>query len=217
MKVIGLTGGIATGVTTVAQMFRDLGAVVIEADRVAREVVAPQSEAHRKIVEVFGKKVVGRDGTIERKKLAEIVFRDTIARRRLNAITHPEIRRRIQEEVQGLRRTNPGAIVVIDIPLLLDTTGPEAFDLEGVIVVSAGREQQVDRLRRRDKLSQEAAEQRLAAQRPAAEKETEADWVIDNSGTVEDTRRQVELLWQELLVSATSATEQSSSGPEGDR
>lgn len=200
MKVIGLTGGIATGVTTVAQMFGELGAVVIEADQVAREVVAPQTEAYKKIVETFGKKVVGRDGTVDRKKLAEIVFRDTVSRRRLNAITHPEIRRRIQEEVEGLRSTNPDAIVVIDIPLLLDTTGPEAFDLEGVAVVSARREQQIERLKRRDKLSQEAAEQRLAAQRPAVEKETEADWVIDNSGTAEDTRRQVELLWQELLV-----------------
>lgn len=209
MKVLGLTGGIATGVTTVAQMFRELGAVVIEADRVAREVVAPQTEAYEKIVETFGKKVVGRDGTIDRKKLAEIVFRDTVARRRLNAITHQEIRRHIQEEVEGLRSTNPDAIVVIDIPLLLDTTGPEAFDLEGVIVVSARREQQIERLKHRDKLSQEAVEQRLAAQRPAAEKETEADWVIDNSGTMEDTRRQVELLWQELLVSAPSTTEQS--------
>ncbi len=200
MKVIGITGGIATGVSTVAEMFRERGAVGIEADRVAREVVAPNTEAYNKIVEVFGKQVVGRDGTIDRKKLAEVIFRDPAARRRLNAITHPEIRRRIQEEVEGLRSTNPNAIVVIDLPLLLDTTGPEAYELDGVIVVSAGREQQIERLKRRDNLSQAAAEQRLAAQRPVVEKEAEADWVIDNSGPVEETRRQVELLWQELFV-----------------
>lgn len=200
MKVIGITGGIATGVSTVAEMFRERGAVVIEADRVAREVVTPNTEAYKKIVEAFGKNVVGRDGTIDRKKLAEVIFRDPAARRRLNAITHPEIRRGIQEEVEGLRSTNPNAIVVIDLPLLLDTTGPEAYELDGVIVVSAGREQQIERLKRRDKLSQAAAEQRLAAQRPAVEKEAEADWVIDNSGPVEETRRQVELLWQELFV-----------------
>jgi len=200
MKVIGITGGIATGVSTVAEMFCERGAVGIEADRVAREVVAPNTEAYNKIVEVFGKQVVGRDGTIDRKKLAEVIFRDPAARRRLNAITHPEIRRRIQEEVEGLRSTNPNAIVVIDLPLLLDTTGPEAYELDGVIVVSAGREQQIERLKRRDNLSQAAAEQRLAAQRPVVEKEAEADWVIDNSGPVEETRRQVELLWQELFV-----------------
>ena len=127
-------------------------------------------------------------------------FRDSAARRRLNAITHPEIRRRIHEEVERLRASRPEAIVVIDIPLLLDTTGPEAFELEGVIVVAASREQQIERLRARDTLSQDEAERRLAAQRPAGEKEAEADWVIDNSGSIEDTRRQVELLWQELLV-----------------
>ncbi len=200
MKVFGLTGGIATGVTTVAQMFRDLGAIVIEADRIAREAVEPHTEVYQKIVEVFGKKVLGDDGTIDRKKVGAIVFRDAAARRRLNAITHEDIRRRIRKEVEGLRGTNPDAIVVIDIPLLLDTTGPEAFDLEGVIVVSAGREQQIERLTARDTHSPEEAEQRLAAQRPAAEKEAEADWVIDNSGALEETRRQVELLWQELLV-----------------
>ena len=90
--------------------------------------------------------------------------------------------------------------MIVDIPLLLDTTGPEAFNLEGVIVVVARREQQIERLKARDGLSPDAIEQRLDAQRPVAEKEAEADWVIDNSGSLEETRRQVELLWQELLM-----------------
>lgn len=200
MKVIGLTGGIATGVTTVAQMFGELGAVVVEADQIAREVVAPGTEAYQKIIGAFGKKVVGRDGTLDRKALGEIVFSDTAARRRLNAFTHQEIRRRILAEVERLRASSPDAIVIVDIPLLLDTTGPEAFNLEGVIVVVARREQQIERLQARDGLSPDAIEQRLDAQRPVAEKEVEADWVIDNSGSLEETRRQVELLWQELLV-----------------
>ena len=199
MKVFGLTGGIATGVTTVAQMFRDLGAIVIEADHIAREAVAPGTEAYQKIVGAFGKKIIG-DGTLDRKSLGELVFRDTTARHRLNAITHTEIRRRILEEVERLRGTNPDVILIIDIPLLLDTTGPEAFNLDGVIVVAAHREQQIERLKARDGLSPEAVEQRLDAQRPSEEKEAEADWVIDNSGSLEETRRQVELLWQELQM-----------------
>ncbi len=200
MKVFGLTGGIATGVTTVAQMFRDLGAIVIEADHIAREAVAPGTEAYQKIVGAFGKTIIGGDGTLDRKTLGELVFRDTTARRRLNAITHTEIRRRILEEVERLRSTTPDAIVIIDIPLLLDTTGPEAFNLDGVIVVAARREQQIERLTARDGLSPEAVEQRLDAQRPAEEKEAEADWVIDNSGSLEETRQQVELLFQELQM-----------------
>ena len=200
MKVIGLTGGIASGVTTVAQMFHDLGAIMIEADQIAREVVAPGTEPYQKIVGAFGKKIVARDGTLDRKALGEIVFSDTAARRRLNALTHKEIRRGILAEVERLRATSPDATVIVDIPLLLDTTGPEAFNLEGVIVVVARREQQIERLQSRDGLSPDAIEQRLNAQRPVAEKEAEADWVIDNSGSLEETRRQVELLWQELMV-----------------
>ncbi|MDQ7819687.1 MAG: dephospho-CoA kinase [Armatimonadota bacterium] len=198
MKVIGLTGGIATGVTTVARMFAERGAVVIEADRIAREVVEPGTEAYRKIVEAFGPGILQPDGRLDRRALARLVFADEAARRRLNAITHPEIRRRIREEIARVRQASPDAVVIIDIPLLLDTTGPEAFDLEGVIVVTAPREEQIRRLVARDGLTPEEAERRVAAQRPVAEKEAEADWVIDNGGSLEDTRRQVDILWQEL-------------------
>ncbi len=198
MKVIGLTGGIATGVTTVAHMFKDLGAVVIEADQVAREVVQPGSEALQKIVEVFGKQLLKRDGTLDRQKLADIVFKDPTARHRLNAITHPTIRRRIEEEVGRLRGTNPDAIVILDLPLLLDTVGPEGYDLERVIVVTASPEDQVTRLVARNRLSPQEAKQRRDAQRPVSEKEAEDDWVIENNGSVEEPRRQVEILWQEL-------------------
>lgn len=198
MKVIGLTGGICTGVSLVAKMFRELGAVVIEADQIARQVVEPGTEAYRKIVEVFGREVVRADGTVDRKRLAAVVFQNDAARRRLNVITHPEIRRRITEEVDRIRDRDPGGILVIDVPLLLDTTGPETFDLDGVIVVFADPELQISRLMARDGLSRQEAVQRLAAQRPVAEKVAEADWVIDNSGSVENTRRQVEALWKKL-------------------
>lgn len=198
MKVIGLTGGIATGVSTVAKIFRELGAIVIEADKIAREVVVPGTDVHRKIVEAFGKEILNPDGTIHRQRLGQIVFTDATARRKLNRITHPSIRRRIQEEVEQIGEQRPDAIVLIDVPLLLDTTGPDTFEMDGVIVVTADGDRQVDRLMNRDGLSREDAERRLAAQRPAAEKAEEADWVVDNSGSVEETRRQVETLWQQL-------------------
>ena len=200
MKVIGITGGIASGSSLVAGMFRDLGAVVIEADLVAREAVQPGTEVYRKIVEAFGKDVVLPDGSLDRRRLGAIVFKDPVARRRLNVMTHPEIRRRIQSQVEQAAAEQPDAVVIVDVPLLLDTTGPEAFELDGVIVVVATPEQQIERLMARDNLAREEAEQRLAAQRPVAEKAAEADWVIDNTGTIEETRRQVGILWSEIAT-----------------
>jgi len=200
VKVIGITGGIASGSSLVAGMFRDLGAVIIEADKVAREAVQPGTGVYKKIVEAFGKDVLLPDGSLDRRRLGAIVFKDPAARRRLNVMTHPEIRRRIQSQVEQAAAEQPDAVVIVDIPLLLDTTGPEAFDLDGVIVVAATPEQQIERLMARDNLTREEAENRLAAQRPVAEKAAEADWVIDNTGTIEETRRQVGILWSEIAT-----------------
>ncbi len=200
MKVIGLTGGIATGVTTVASMFKELGAEIIEADKIAREVVEPGTEPYRKIVETFGRGVLNADGTIDRKKLGQIVFADDTARRRLNRITHTAIRYRIDEEVERIRKSDPDAVVLIDVPLLLDTTGPDTFDMDGVIVVTAGKDSQIERLVRRDTLPEEDAQRRVAAQRPVDEKAEEADWIVRNSGSLEETRRQVTSLWRQLTT-----------------
>jgi dephospho-CoA kinase len=199
VKAIGITGGIASGSSLVAGIFRDLGAVIIEADKVAREAVQPGTGVYKKIVEAFGKDIVLPDGSLDRRRLGAIVFKDPVARRRLNVMTHPEIRRRIQAQVERAAAEQPDAVVIVDVPLLLDTTGPEAFELDGVIVVVATPEQQIERLMARDNLTREEAEQRLAAQRPVAEKAAEADWVIDNTGTVEETRGQVGILWSELV------------------
>lgn len=200
MKVIGLTGGIATGVTTVASMFKELGAEIIEADKIAREVVETGTQPYRKIIETFGREILRADGSIDRKKLGQIVFGDDTARRRLNRITHSAIRRRIEEEIERIRASNPEAIVLIDVPLLLDTTGPDTFDMDGVIVVTAGKDAQVERLMRRDTLSEEDAHRRIAAQRPVEEKATEADWIVRNTGSLEETRRQVVSLWRQLTT-----------------
>ncbi len=200
MKVFGLTGGIATGASTVAKVFRELGAIVIEADEVGRELVVPGSEVLAKIAGIFGPKILTKDGTLDRKKLADIIYKDEVARRRLNSLIHPLIQRRILQDIGRLRDEQPDAIVIVDVPLLLDTTGPEAYELDGVIVVSTDRATQLKRLGSRDKISPEDAERRLAAQRPVAEKAEDADWVIDNSGSEEETRRQVDMMWEELQV-----------------
>ena len=202
MKVIGLTGGIASGVTLVARILRDLGARLIEADQVSREVVRPGTDAFRAIVDAFGTGVVASDGTLDRQRLGHIIFEDPAARARLNAITHPAIRRRIWDEIEEIRRAAPDATVVVDIPLLLDTAGPETFDLDGVIVVSATPDLQLSRMMARDGLSREEAQRRLDAQRPVALKAADADWVIDNTGTIEETRGQVRRLWDDLRQDA---------------
>ncbi len=194
VKVIGLTGGIASGKSLVAGMLRELGAHVIDADLIAREVVA-DADVRRAIVEAFGPSVVTADGMVDRKALGDRIFADSGARARLNAITHPPIRRRISAEVAALRATLPDATVVLDIPLLLDVAPPDAYDLDGIVVVLVDEQTQEARLRARHQIGPEEARQRLRAQRPLREKAAEATWVIDNSGSREETRRQVEALW----------------------
>lgn len=203
MKVIGLTGGIASGKSLVAGMLRDLGAHVIDADLIAREVVA-DGDVRREIAAAFGPSVLRADGTPDRDALGARIFSDSDARARLNAITHPRIRRRIAEEVAALRATRPEATVVLDIPLLLDVAPAGAYDLEGIVVVFVDEPTQEARLAARHKITAEEARRRLRAQRPLREKVAEATWVIDNSGSREETRRQVEDLWRAWQASSTA-------------
>ncbi len=201
MRVIGLTGGIASGKSLVASMFRSLGATVLSADEAAREVVTPGSEALQEIVQAFGHEMIRPDGTLDRKRLGDLIFRDGSARARLNAIMHPRIHRILQAQVDRLRTTTAPAVVIVEIPLLLDTASRDYLSLDGGIVVSVDKETQIARLRSRQGLGREAAEKRLQSQRPLAEKVAEADWVIDNSRSVEQTRGQVEALWNQLQKS----------------
>lgn len=200
-RVIGLTGGLASGKSAVAAILRDLGAHVISADAIAREIVEPGSPALGEIVEAFGPEIVGPDGRLDRARLAARIFADPEARARLNTITHPRIRERIRAEIARLHRDlPPGGVIVLDIPLLLDTAPRDAFLQEGVLVVAVDEATQLARLRRRDRLNAAEARRRLGAQRPLREKVAEADWLIDNSGTPEETRRQVEAFWRRLAV-----------------
>jgi len=191
MRVLGLTGGIGSGKSMVAQMFARLGAAVIDADQLAREVVEPGQPALEEIAATFGRDVLLPDGRLDRAKLAGIIFADPVERAKLDAITHPRIRARMDEEIKA-RRSGPG-VLIVDIPLLYEND--RTHSVERVIVVWVDPQTQLRRIRQRDGLSAEAAGQRIAAQMPLEAKRARADHVIDNSGTREDTRRQVEAIY----------------------
>jgi dephospho-CoA kinase len=194
--VIGLTGGIASGKSTVATILRELGAPVVDADVLARQVVEPGQPAYQDIVREFGNDVLGTDGTIDRKKLGERVFGDPAARARLNAITHPRIGAAGQAEIA--RHVAAGAPVVIYEAALIVENGLHRA-LDGLVVVSASPEAQLARTVARDGLGEDAARARLAAQLPLADKLAAATHVVDNSGTIEATRAQVVALWKDFV------------------
>jgi dephospho-CoA kinase len=195
---VGLTGGIASGKSLVAEMLRERGAAVVDADRIAREVLAPGGPAYDAVVEAFPD-AVRPDGTLDRKALGSRIFADPAARRRLNALTHPHIRLRMADEAARVAAAPGVDVIVFDIPLLLDTTDGRDLGLEGTIVVYADDEVRLRRLTTRDGLAQEEARRRLAAQMPLTEKAARADWVINNAGSPEETRGQVQRIWTALL------------------
>jgi dephospho-CoA kinase len=191
MRVLGLTGGIGSGKSMVAQMFARLGAVVIDADQVAREVVEPGQPALKEIAATFGPDVLLPDGRLDRPKLASIIFTDPAERAKLDAITHPRIRTRMDELIKA-RRSGPG-VLIVDIPLLYENKRTNS--VEKVIVVWVDPQTQLRRIQDRDGLSAEAARRRIGAQMPLDEKRARADHVIDNSGGRQETQRQVEAIY----------------------
>ena len=196
---IGLTGGIGSGKSLVAGFFRELGAAVVDADAIAREVMAPGGPAYDAVMRAFGSGVIGADGMLDRKALAARIFGDTAARMQLNALTHPHIRRRLAEEAERLSAQPGVEVIVLDIPLLLETTDGRYLRLDGIVVVDATDEVRLARLSARDGLAPADTRMRLEAQMPLREKVARADWVIDNNGSPEATRAQVGALWEALL------------------
>jgi dephospho-CoA kinase len=192
VKPLGLTGGIGSGKSMVASMFIQLGADVIDADRLARDVVEPGQPTLEEIAAAFGEDILLPDGRLDRGRLGRIIFADPVARARLNAITHPRIRERMDAEITA-RRSRPG-VLIVDIPLLYENDRTRA--VETVIVVWVDPKTQLRRLQERDGLSVAEARQRIAAQMPLDEKRARADVVIDNSGSRENTRRQVEAVYR---------------------
>jgi dephospho-CoA kinase len=196
--LVGLTGSIATGKSTVSRMFAHLGARVIDADLLAREVVMPGQAAHARIVEEFGPHVVQADGSLDRKALGAIVFADAASRKRLEEITHPAIGLRQQRILSVLDEEAFEGVVIWDAALLFEGGGVAKMDR--VVVVYADPETERRRLMARDGLGDADARARIASQMPVADKAKLADHVIDNSGAREDTEGQVRTVYGALLA-----------------
>jgi dephospho-CoA kinase len=200
MLRVGLTGGIGSGKSAVSGRLAGLGAVVLDGDKAARAVVEPGTPGLAKITETFGPQVLRPDGSLDRAKLAGIVFTDEAARGKLNAITHPLIHERIQAaEKAAVAAGGPDTIVVHDIPLLAEGQRSAEFDV--VIVVDVPPELQVSRLAGRG-MPEDQARARMAAQATRAQRLAIADIVVDNSGTLDDLDRRVTEVWAELVSRA---------------
>jgi len=196
MRVFGLTGNIGSGKSAVAAMLREAGIPVLDADRISKEVTAPGGRAYEAVVQAFGRGILRQDDTIDRKRLGEIVFADPASRVRLEAITHPAILEAMKEAVAGLEREGHRAAVVE--ATLIHESGRKGL-FEAVISVTCDRETAISRLAARDGMSRGDAEARLHAQMDAERKADASDYVIDNSGEIEATRRQVVSLAGVLL------------------
>ena len=196
MKVIGLTGGIASGKTAVTRHLIELGATVIDADVIAREVLQVNQPAYHEVVEVFGSEVLEEDGEIDRRRLGAVVFGNERARQVLNKITHPRVLHRIQEHLEEMKAAGV-PVVVVSVPLLVETGMDSMMDEVWVVATAPGV--QVCRLMARDGFSREEAEARLKAQLPLAEKMRHADRIIDNNGPLSQTYEQVEKMWAETM------------------
>ncbi len=196
MLIVGLTGGIASGKTTVAQVLKEEGATIIDADQMARELVEPHRPAWNEMVRSFGKEILLEDGSIDRKKLAERVFADPDQRKHLNQILHPLITEEIEQRIREIAQKDPGAIAVIDAPLLIEVGYHRRVDK--LIVVISTQTEQMERLKERDGIHSEEALKILSSQMPLEEKVKFADFVIRNEGSVAETRKRTKEVFQEI-------------------
>ncbi len=198
MLLVGLTGGIGSGKSTIARMLEERGAVVFDADALARKVVEPGTPGHDAVVERFGANVLLPGGELDREALASIVFADPAARRDLEAIVHPEVRRLFAEGCDEHRDTD--RVVVFSAPLLVETGMHSAFEV--LVVVSTTVETQLERLLRDRGLSEEQVRARIDAQAPLEAKAAVADVIVDNEGSLEELLGQVDRLWSDLRARA---------------
>ncbi len=196
IRLVGLTGGIATGKSTAARRFARAGLAVIDADRLARDVVRPGTPALAEIAAAFGPEVIRPDGSLDRERLGRIVFADPRARARLNAIVHPRVHEEAERRFAEARRRHPGGVVVYDVPLLFETGSEGRFDL--VIVVYTPRAVQEARLAARDGLDLAEARRRVDAQMDIDEKAARAHVVLENTGTPADLEGQVDALVERI-------------------
>jgi dephospho-CoA kinase len=196
MLIVGLTGGVASGKTTVSQVLKEEGAYIIDADQMARELVRPHTPAWKELVRAFGKGILRKDGSIHRKKLADIVFADLRQRKLLNQILHPRIRKEMDRRAKEIGRKDPEAVVVVDAPLLVELG--EHRKMDKLIVVTSTQTQQIERLKKRDGINREEALKIFSSQMPVEDKVKLADFVIRNEGSFQETRKKTREVFQEL-------------------
>ncbi len=192
-----LTGGIGSGKSAAGEELRRLGAIVVDADVIAREVVAPGTVGLKEIVRQFGSAVLGDDGSLDRERMAALVFADARARKALEAIVHPLVRSRLAEQIRQAREAADAPLIVAEIPLLFETG--QAADYACILVVDCPLAIRIDRLVSQRGMTRSAARARIDAQMPLAEKVARASCVIDNGGTREALRREVRRVWRECL------------------
>jgi dephospho-CoA kinase len=194
--LLGLTGGIASGKSTVAAMLEEMGFFTIDFDILARQVVEPGKPAWKKIVDYFGKNILLDDGNIDRKMLSEIVFKDKKKRRELEAFIYPSIADEFLLQVEEIASKEPGAVIQAEVPLLIEGNMQDLF--HGIILVYVPREKQVERLMERDGIRRDEAEDILKAQIPIDEKVEHADFVVHNENSPKETEAQVKDLWRKI-------------------
>ncbi len=197
MIVIGVTGGVGTGKSTVSNLLGCLGAKVFDADRITHELMKPGTAVYRRILRVFGRDILDPMGRIDRKRLGAKAFQNSRRLKQLTGIVHPAVRRRIQSDLEGLRRRNPNAVAVLDIPLLVESG--KAYRTDALVVVSAPAAAAARRLQKRSGWSGEEIRRRGRFQLPLRRKERQADFVVDNGGGVSSTRRQVSRIWEQIV------------------
>jgi len=195
--LIGLSGGIGSGKSTAARLLGALGAVVLDADLIAHEILAPGGAAVSAVLQRFGPGVAGPDGGIDRGRLRSVVFADPAARRDLEAITHPLIYAAMASRLGGIFEQD--TVVVVDAPLLVETGGRDRVGMQALVVVAAEQSQQIERVVARGGMTAEEAARVIAAQAPAERKLAAADYVLDNRGSLADLEAGVETLWADLL------------------
>jgi dephospho-CoA kinase len=195
--LLGVTGSIATGKSTVALMLEELGAPIIDFDALSRVVMEPDTPAWKDIVRYFGTKVLHGDNTLDREKLREIVFQDVEKRKKLEHFTHPRIFEAFHKQVEEVSAKQPGAIIQVVVPLLIEGNLQSMFD--HVLLVYVPEEEQLKRLIKRDQNTRELAVKIIQSQISVDEKKKCCDFLVDNSGSLEDTRAQVNLIWEKLL------------------
>ena len=200
MKIIGLTGGIASGKSIVSSVFKELGAVILDADQIARLVVLPHQPAWEDIVKFFGPEVVNKDKSLNRAKIGDIVYNNPESLRELNRFTHPRIMQYYKDELRRIQIEQPDAIVVLEVPLLYETNMDKLC--QQVVAVYVDRETQIKRLMKRDNMTYEDAVRRVEAQMPLDEKVKRADFVIDNRGSIVETKEKATRYYNEILIMA---------------